>query len=106
MFIPISSIHTNSNHWEDAGTFNPDRFASEGASSIPWYAPFGLGRRLCPGQALAMMEIMLLISVLLRRYDITLAMDANEVVPVERFVTWAKNGIKITLKSRSAGKEE
>ena len=46
--VPVSALHHNPHVWEDAETFDPERFSPERAKSIPPYAyvPFSAGPRL------------------------------------------------------------
>uniref|UniRef100_A0A0E0KG65 Ig-like domain-containing protein n=1 Tax=Oryza punctata TaxID=4537 RepID=A0A0E0KG65_ORYPU len=60
--------------WRDPGVFRPERFLDEaadvgvGAGCDLRLAPFGAGRRACPGRALAMATIHLWLAQLLRSF--------------------------------------
>jgi len=58
--------------WEDAATFEPDRFRPEVARSIGrWqYLPFGAGPRTCVGDHFAMLELALALATIVRRTEI------------------------------------
>ncbi len=49
---------------------------------------------------MAWLEMKLLLALLLQKFDVQLAMEPSEVVPIERFVLWAKNDIKVHLSPR------
>lgn len=101
LMYPIWAIHLNPAQWPDPEWFDPDRFtpaASEGRSKFA-FIPFGFGPRSCEGSALAMVEIKLMLAVLVKRFDFT-PVPGHEVVPVERFVLWARDDIRMTLTPR------
>ncbi|MFF2073465.1 cytochrome P450 [Kitasatospora sp. NPDC058162] len=65
------------------------------------WIPFGLGPRSCEGAQLATMEAQLLLAVLLKRFRFR-PEAGHRVVPVERFVLWAENDIRMLLSPRAA----
>jgi cytochrome P450 len=98
LFYPLFLIHRNPLIWFEPERFNPNRFDDE---IVPYsYCPFGFGPRICPGEMLAQMEIRLLIVLIMQKFDFELDMDVSDVVPEERFVTMAKNDVKIKLINR------
>ncbi|RIB30691.1 cytochrome P450 [Gigaspora rosea] len=82
--IYINSIHSNKNHWPNPEIFDPDRFYKESANrkmndkARHKYSlvTFGGGLRNCPGKKLAIIELLLLMVVVFRKYDIDLV-DIN-----------------------------
>ncbi|ELU17794.1 hypothetical protein CAPTEDRAFT_173561 [Capitella teleta] len=61
--------------WEDAATFNPDRFLSKtGAVSDDKfiYIPFGAGRHRCIGESFAYVQIKTIMSTFLRLFEVEL----------------------------------
>src|SRR6185436_19046097 len=55
----------------DAEEYNPDHFRPETRSQIPpnAFKPFGSGQRACIGRQFAMQEAMLVLGMLLQRFD-------------------------------------
>ncbi|MDH5310553.1 MAG: cytochrome P450, partial [Gammaproteobacteria bacterium] len=78
----IYGAHHNAARWPEPERFDPDRFLPEqsGERHRFAYLPFGGGPRLCIGQNMAIVTILLIIAAVVRRYDFELATD----VPVEK----------------------
>ena len=94
-------MHRHKALWRDPDRFDPDRFlpARERELVPNAYLPFGLGRRVCVGAAFAMVESTLILSRLVRRYDIE-AVDPEAVRPVTRLTTRSAYGISVRLRRR------
>ncbi len=75
--VCIYSMHRPPDFWSEPGTFQPGRFLAEDLP-LDAYMPFGLGPRKCVGQHFALMEIMLVLAQLLRRFRFE-ALNAHEV---------------------------
>lgn len=74
MVIPyIYGTHRNPAHWDDVERFDPGRFepARTKARHPFAYIPFGGGPRTCIGNSMAIMQILLILAVFVRRYDFT-----------------------------------
>ncbi|GFS01742.1 cytochrome P450 2J2-like [Elysia marginata] len=58
--------------FQDAKTYNPERFLdAEGKfTQSENFAPFGMGRRACPAEAMARMELYLFLSALIQRFEL------------------------------------
>ncbi|PKY17699.1 cytochrome P450 [Rhizophagus irregularis] len=76
--INADAIHDNKDYWEKPDKFNPDRWMVEGFEPKKnSFIMFGGGLRLCPGRKLAMIELICLMALLFRKYEIDLVdMDA------------------------------
>ncbi|MEV4077963.1 cytochrome P450 [Nonomuraea fuscirosea] len=101
IFYPFWAVHLNPRYWPDPRAFIPERFTAAEQARRPRYAfiPFGLGPRGCEGAALAMVEAELVLAVLLKRFRFE-PVAGHRVVPVERFVLWAENDIRLRLTER------
>ena len=65
-------LHRDPNVWgADAEEYNPDHFRPETRSQIPpnAFKPFGSGQRACIGRQFAMQEAMLVLGMLLQRFE-------------------------------------
>lgn len=73
IFIP--SISDDPTLWKDPDTFNPDRFLTGGEDcdmrGIPLMKmiPFGAGRRICPGMAMGMTHITLMLARMVQAFE-------------------------------------
>ncbi|NGO70021.1 cytochrome P450 [Streptomyces boncukensis] len=103
VFYPFWAIHMNPDYWPEPGRFLPERFTAQETAARPRlaYVPFGLGPRSCEGAALAMVEAELVLAVLLKRFRFRPA-PGHEVTPIERFVLWAADDIRMLVTPRDA----
>jgi cytochrome P450 len=72
MIIPyIYGTHRNPAIWDDPETFDPSRFARDKVKERHplSYMPFGGGPRTCIGTNMAMLQTLLIVANLVRRYD-------------------------------------
>jgi cytochrome P450 len=70
-------LHRDPRYFEAPEAFRPERWLDGLASRLPRgaYVPFGGGPRLCIGQSFAMMEAVLLLATVCRRFRLTLDPD-------------------------------
>ncbi|XP_077520116.1 uncharacterized protein LOC144129934 [Amblyomma americanum] len=70
----IAAVHMNPDIWNDPDEFNPRRFLKEDGSSLitkpEQLIPFSIGRRMCPGETLATVEVFLYLTTLLQKFSI------------------------------------
>jgi cytochrome P450 len=73
----IYGVHHNPELWEDSFTFDPDRFEEENRKKLHPYAfiPFGFGPRVCIGQNMAIMQILLVMVSIISKYNFRLAVE-------------------------------
>jgi cytochrome P450 len=93
--------HRHPQWWEDAEKFRPERFLPENSTGRPRgaYLPFGAGPRTCIGLNFAMTEILVVLTLLLQRFRVELAMDPAR-VRAEPSVTLRPNpGVPVRLHS-------
>lgn len=70
-------LHHNAKYWSNPDVFDPDRFSSANRDSRHRFAyiPFSAGPRQCIGSEFAMMEGMLVLTMMMQRYQLKLAPD-------------------------------
>jgi cytochrome P450 len=56
LLVNVYAIHRDPAVWEEPGRFVPERFEGGKAEGL-FVAPFGMGRRKCPGEALALQTV-------------------------------------------------
>lgn len=105
IFYPFWAVHMNPEHWSDPQTFDPERFTPEASAERHRlaYIPFGIGPRSCEGATLAMIEAELVLATLLKRFRFDLA-PGQTITPIERFVLWAAEDIRMNLTAREPTK--
>lgn len=112
LFIPkgmtiefaAGAVHLDKEYWgEDVAVFNPERFANgvSAACSHPQaFSPFGLGPKFCIGNNFAMMEMKIVVSRVLRRFQLLPSPNYKH-HPTSVVVTRPKYGMPIILKAVS-----
>ncbi|WP_314732904.1 cytochrome P450 [Sphingomonas sp. LC-1] len=75
LLILTPVLHRDPTVWDAPEAFRPERFAPEVAAKLPPHAwkPFGNGQRACIGRGFAMQEAILVMTLMLQRFDISLA---------------------------------
>ncbi len=99
IFISNYTLQRDPRYWNDPEAFKPDRFNPEAAKSRNkmHYLPFGAGPRMCIGNHFAMMEMQLILSSLVNRFDFELVKD-QEIIPQALVTLKPKVGIKMKMK--------
>jgi cytochrome P450 len=98
VIVHVYGAHHAPKHWSDPESFDTDRFL-KGADKqrAPFtYLPFGGGPRVCIGNHYAMLQILMILSELLRRYDFQIVpgqmIEARPMV-----ILRPKHGIRMTF---------
>ncbi|WP_196260236.1 cytochrome P450 [Pelagibacterium limicola] len=88
-------------YFDDPQAFRPERWAGNLRRTLPRFAyfPFGGGPRVCIGNRFAMMEAMLLLAVIVRRFDIE-RMVEREAGFVPSITMRPKAGLWVRLHAR------
>ncbi|XP_029008892.1 cytochrome P450 2F5-like isoform X1 [Betta splendens] len=81
IIIPnLSSVLFEEGQWKYPREFNPENFLNEEGEFVrpEAFVPFSIGPRMCPGEALARMELFLVLVSLLRKFKFIWPEDAGE----------------------------
>ena len=75
MVIPyIYGTHRNPAHWSDVESFDTSRFEANESKERHGFAyiPFGAGPRICIGNNMAILQILMIVTSIVRAYDFEL----------------------------------
>jgi cytochrome P450 len=95
------AIQRDPRFFEEPNTFHPERWTEDLISSLPKYAyfPFGGGPRACIGNYFAMMEIVMVLATIGRRFRFSLVPD-HPVSLQPAMSLRPADGIKVVVNSR------
>ena len=98
VIVYVYGAHHASHYWENPESFDPERFtkANEKLRKPFTYLPFGGGPRGCIGGNYAMLQILMILSALLRRYDFQLA-PGQTIEARPMVILQPKHGIRMTF---------
>jgi cytochrome P450 family 110 len=95
----IYLLHQREDVYPKPRQFKPERFLEREFSSYEFF-PFGGGKRRCIGEALAKLELKLVLATIISHYELELISDRPE-SPARRGVTLApKTGIRMIFKGK------
>ena len=100
VLVLTMGLHRDPRWGGDPDAFDPDRFAPEQVRARPpgLYKPFGTGPRSCIGRQFALHEAVLLLAVLVRRYE--LIADPDYRLQVAQRLTLLPKDFHLTLERR------
>ncbi|GKU12713.1 unnamed protein product [Fusarium langsethiae] len=74
--VPTYTMQRDERYWPDALSFKPERWEGLSTEKVPWI-PFTRGQGSCPGKALAMMEMRMVLGRIALRYNISFPKGVN-----------------------------
>src|SRR5271165_2850457 len=94
----IYGVHHSPRYWPNPDSFDPERFtkANEKLHTPCSYLPFGAGPRGCIGGNYATLQILMILSVLLRKYDFRLV-PGQTIEARPMVILRPKDGIRMTF---------
>ncbi|XXY46158.1 cytochrome P450 [Sorangium sp. So ce269] len=101
--VLIPMLHRDPAVWgPDVEAFRPERFDREAEAKLPPNAwkPFGNGQRACIGRPFAMQEALLVLSMILQRFDL-IAHDPSYQLRIKETLTMKPEGFRIHAKARN-----
>lgn len=103
VIVYVYGAHHAPRYWKNPENFEPERFAKEEMKlRTPFtFLPFGGGPRVCIGQHYAMLQILMILSELIRRYDFQLV-PGQTIEARPMVILRPRNGIRMTFTHTSA----
>lgn len=100
LLVLTPQLHRDPTVWPEPERFDPERFAPERIGQIPPHAwkPFGNGQRACIGRQFAMQEAVLVLAMMLQRFE--LERPRPYTLEVKETLTLKPHGLSIRVKSR------
>src|SRR5271155_5037462 len=94
----VYGTHHSPKYWENPESFDTERFSKTNEKlQIPFsWLPFGAGPRGCIGGNYATLQILMILSVLLRRYDLQLV-PGQTIEPRPMVILRPEHGIRMTF---------
>lgn len=102
VMVLLPMLHRDSAVWgQDVERFDPERFTPEAYARLPENAwkPFGNGQRACIGRPFAIQEAMLVLALLLQRFEL-IAQDPAYQLKVKETLTLKPEGLYLRARSR------
>lgn len=102
VFMPTWVVHRDARFFDGPDQFRPERWTPEFAAALPKYAyfPFGGGPRVCIGNSFAMMEIVLVLATIARRFRLEMVSSRPPAL-VPAMSLRPRDGIRMILRRRS-----
>jgi cytochrome P450 len=103
VIVFVYGAHHAPKYWQNPEEFDPDRFTKANEKLQPpfTYLPFGGGPRGCIGGNYAMLQILMILSVLLRRYDFQLS-PGQTIEARPMVILRPKHGIRMNFTEANA----
>jgi cytochrome P450 len=98
VIVYVYGAHHAPRYWPDPETFDPERFTKENSAAQPPFThlPFGGGPRGCIGGNYAMLQILMILSTLLGKYDLELP-PGQKIEPRAMVILRPKHGIRMSF---------
>ncbi len=101
ILVLLPALHRDPKVWNDPERFDPERMGKEAMLSLPPHAwkPFGTGPRACIGRAFAMQEAVLVLAMILQRFDLRMD-DPGYKLEIKETLTLKPLGFYLRLQKR------
>ncbi len=107
VIVYVYGAHHASRFWQESESFQPERFtkANQKLQTPFTHLPFGGGPRTCIGSNYAMLQVLMILSELLRKYDFELA-PGQTIEARPMVILRPKHGIRMSFKPAAAREPE
>ena len=107
VFMSPLFMHHDERWFAQPEQFRPERWTAELEGSLPRYAylPFGGGPRICIGNRFAMMEAVLLLATIARRFRLRLQ-DERPIATFPSITLRPQGGVPVVLAARRPGDQQ
>ncbi|KAG7486616.1 cytochrome P450 4V2 [Solea senegalensis] len=101
--IVTYALHRDPRYYPEPEEFRPDRFLPDNCVGRPPYAyiPFSAGLRNCIGQRFAQMEEKVVLSSILRKFNVEACQKREELQPIGELILRPEKGIWIKLERKA-----
>ncbi|XP_042305987.1 cytochrome P450 2C42-like isoform X2 [Sceloporus undulatus] len=102
VIIPhLTSVHFDPLMWETPQEFNPAHFLDEKGQfkKKDAFMPFSAGKRACPGEALARMELFLFFTTLLQNFHFQLVGEATDMDVFSFYNSYKNQNLKLPIQA-------
>ncbi len=91
--------HRDPRYWDAPLKFDPDRFNAERIEKVPYFAyfPFGAGGHICPGKNFALLESLIALVMIRRKFKIELVSDPVTLIKEPALFLQPKGPIHVRL---------
>ncbi|MBK8211995.1 MAG: cytochrome P450 [Rhodospirillales bacterium] len=95
-------VHRDPRFWRDPNSFKPERWEAGTDPARPRYAyfPFGGGPRICIGRSFAMIEAVLVLATLFRRFRLVASWPAPPVEPCPSITLRPAGAVRLVVSRR------
>ncbi len=97
LFTSQYLLHRDARFFPQPDTFRPDRFLGNGKIQQFAYFPFGIGPRRCIGEGFALMEGVLALGTILRRWEVEL-LPETRLLPDPKVTLRPKSPVRVRLR--------
>jgi cytochrome P450 len=103
VFMSPYLMHRDPRYFEDPQSFLPGRWEGDRVKRLPRFAyfPFGGGPRVCIGNQFAMMEAVLLLATIARKFRLRLV-PGHPITPFPSITLRPHHGVRVELEERKA----